>query len=153
MNTFFRFFMLVALCLVAGCQPCCPPQEIEHPRRICVMRGGEECFTLTLDAFSLRTLGSAICRSGTRISHHGRPVNVRPAYEEDYSEYHLCVFGEEESRRAALYTAFPFEVSGSCRELTEPERGYSFRLDFRTMLTADDAARMLRLIPEWNRKG
>ena len=157
MPTIPRILATTALCLAAvGLNSCRQsyhqPREIENPRRICVMRGNHECLTLTLDEDNLRKLGAAICLSGTSVTNHGRPVNVRPAYEEHYSEYCLQVFGENEIRSAPLYTIFPFDVSGSHRELSDRTSGYSYRLDFRPMLTPSDEESLYRLIPEWRNK-
>ena len=156
MPTIHKILTTTALCLAAmglnSCQPHYQPREIENPRRICVMRGEEVCLTLTLDEDNLRKLGAAICLSGTSVTNHGRPVNVRPANEEHYSEYCLQVFGENDSRSASLYTIFPFEVRGTHRELTDETAGYSFRLDFRPMLNASDVNSLYRYIPEWREK-
>lgn len=142
-----------AICLAAAgmdsCQPNYHPREIENPHRICVMRGADECLTLTLGEANLRKLGTAISLSGTRVTNRGRSVGVRPANEEYYSEYRLQVFGENENRSASLYTIFPFEVSGCHRELSDETAGYSFRLDFRPMLSSSDEESLYRLIPEW----
>lgn len=151
-----RILTITALCLAAlrlnSCQPHYLTREIENPRRICVMRGEDVCLTLTLDEANLRKLGTAISLSGVSVTNQGRPVNVRPANEEHYSEYRLQVFGENESRSASLYTIFPFEVSGTHRELTDETAGYSFRSDFRPMLNASDVDSLYRFIPEWRKK-
>ena len=157
MPTIPRILATTALCLAAmGLNSCRQsyhqPRDIENPRRICVMRGNHECLTLTLDEDNLRKLGAAICLSGTSVTNHGRPVNVRPANEEHYSEYCLQVFGENDSRSATLYTIFPFEVSGSHRDLSDKKTGYSFKLDFRPMLNTSDVDSLYRLIPEWRNK-
>ena len=156
MPTIRNILVATALCLAAvgvnSCQPHYQPREIENPRRICVMRGEEVCLTLTLDETNLRKLGAAISLSGTSVTKQGRPVNVRPANEEHCSEYRLQVFGENESRSASLYTIFPFEVSGTQRELTDETAGYNFRLDFRPMLNASDVNSLYRYIPEWREK-
>lgn len=39
MNIINRIFITAALCLASGCHPQGQPREMEHPRRICVMKG------------------------------------------------------------------------------------------------------------------
>lgn len=152
MNIFNRIFITAALCFASGCHPQGQPPEMEHPRRICVMKGEAVCHTLTLEDDALRRLGAAISKSGVRISKNGHPINVRPSHEEYYSDYRLCVFGESGNRHEArLYTCFPFEVSGAYREMSDASAGYSFRLDFKPLLNKEDTERLYQFIPEWKK--
>lgn len=152
MNIFNGIFITAALCLASGCQQQGLPWEMEHPRRVCVMKGESVCHTLTLEDDALRRLGAAICKSGVRVRKNGHPINVRPSHEEYYSDYRLCVFGESGNRHdAQLYTCFPFEVSGSYREMSDASVGYSFSLDFKPLLKKEDIERLYQFIPEWKK--